>query len=257
MENKCIFENWLINKYKNIKKKFHYYAVFFAMLEHKLLLSVLSIIGIGLIIWGFNVTGDNSLNSLLINIGSGIESSILFYILVVAFPIYHRSRKLSKSVYYRIHNLSCFPPTFIKLVEIANKKSPLLTLDMNNLTDGDIEQLCKVVFTLDRIEFNVLINGGFQLASITVLDHIEAEINKTKEEIKNILYGLASFLDDQLVIYLNELYYDTEINVLTHSFFTSLKGLNNQNICGFQSTLKNLYKWSKKLREHNNKYYKD
>lgn len=260
MTKQCVIKNWILNVYasmqKNLYKKFAYYINFLRMLEHKLLLLILSTLGTCLINIGFNVN-NTSLNSLLINMGSGIESSIIFYILVVAFPTYHKNRKVSKSIYYSIHNLSYFPPTFIELIKIANRKEPSLELDINkHLTDNKIDQLCMTVFTLDEIQFNIIRNGQFQPVQIYVLDYIESELKKTKDEIQNILSGLSSFLDDNLMVYLNELYYDTEISAMTPSNFNLLKQIPNQNIQGFKSILKTLYKWSNKIKEHNIKYYK-
>lgn len=256
MATDCIIDNWILFCYSKLREKSRYYTIFFAMLGHKLLLFLLGIVGVCLIVMGFNVT-DNSLNSLLINIGAGIQSSVIFYILVVAFPIYHKNRKLAKSIYYRIHNLSYFPPIFSELIKIAKRKDPSLEFDLSKqLTDNEIDLLCAIVFTLDRIEFKTIQNGGFQPTSISVIDHIESQLKKTTDEIQNILSGLANFLDDDLVVYLNELYYDTEITVLTHGFFNTLRQLNNRDLQGFSSTFKKLYKWSNKLKEHNLKYYK-
>ncbi len=225
------------------------FKIFILMLSNKTTLLFFVSLACLLILIGYLVH-NQSTNSLFINIGAGVLTSIIFYLIFVEYAFYKNNRRLVKTIHTRIHNLAHKVTAVLnEFNKIMKVKNPPYDVDSYNMTDEQIKQLCETVFFHDFIELK-FIN---QSDKVTAFQWMQRQYLAIETDLKEIFMSLNNYLDSELIIYLNEFYYNPNRIAFHGNFFLSIT---NQHMGGFTPEMQFLNTWSQKLLRHNQKYYK-
>ncbi len=226
------------------------FKVFILLLSNKMTLLFFITIALLLILMGYLVH-NSSTNSLFINIGAGILTSIIFYLIFVEYAFYKNNRRLVNTIYTRVHNLAHNVTAILnEFNKIMRVKSSTYDADNYNMTDAQIKQLCETIFFHDFIQLKFLNQPDTQL---TAFQWMQRQYLAIENDLKEIFMSLNNYLDSELIIHLNEFYYNSNRVVFHGNFFLSIP---NQHMGGFTPEMQFLNTWSQKLLRHNQKYYK-
>lgn len=229
---------------------------FYKSLKHKLTLMILIILALLLIILTFYIPNSN-IQSLFTNMGTGIITSIIFYIITIEYTFYKNNRALTNTISNRVTNLSSKVNSILsELSKIAKRKNPNFQINENKISDADIVSLCKIVCFQDKIQVNQY-NFDLRKTEIKetsmIIDYIQSKYQEIELDLKDIFLSLNDFMDSELIILLNQFYYDPARIVFHVPYF---KLIGNQAISGFTKEIIWLNNWSNQLLNHNNRYYK-
>lgn len=229
--------------------KLKYIVKFIKKLEHKKTLFFISGIALLFIIIGYHSPPGSNINSLFINLGSGILTSLFFYLITIEYKTFIANIAMEKSIFERVSNISSLAKGIYSYSIVTFNKKTNSNLDLSYFDYLNIDKVLETLMFHDEIPNT----KDWELKPLKLIDGIFNRYNRIIHEVDTIFIVLDRYMDPILIQKLALFRYEKNYII----FNTPLVRISaNRNLEIFKEQIESLYKLGEELLGHVNKYYK-
>jgi hypothetical protein len=241
-----------MNKYyKLFLFKISYYRKFFGILEHKVMLSSLIILGMVICLVAITLLENSpNISSVFINIGSGLIVSTFFFILVVEFPRFKKLKNRNELIRMEFNSILLPLGGFFTHLIRLSCNSNFTKCEGVSLSDTEISKI-----------FNLGIDQYSNIGDLTVGQYIDKNIKELYDGVEHFIVILSDQMDQTLIDYLIDFKYNISekywTNPMKISSFNRLLPPEAKNLYQYRDNILELFSWYKSLLQHSEKYYNE
>jgi hypothetical protein len=204
-----------------------------------------------------------AVSSLLFNFGTGIITSIIFYLIVVELKFYREFQGYRGNIYNRLNSMYYIVGGIIQngLVNgYENKISLPKKYQKDKLTKSDIELFCKSLnFFSDYVPNQnkiQTVNNTLNFIPIAQIENIITSFSRLEIEARDLIDMYPLYLSFEITKNLLDMIEKNNYVQLRCKFLMNPLSTKDRDLSVFSDDLYSLFLWAENIQKYNNKNYR-